>query len=360
MTHPASGHPFSGSYNPTDVEFLLTPINVQTISVAEKEAMLRAGRRHYSEVLSTEFPPSSAYLASFHAALAANGARLAADVASLAATLAQRLASPAGLAIVSFARAGTPIGILLKRALQRTGTAAVHYSISIVRDRGIDAAALRHIAERHALGDIVFVDGWTGKGTISREMRSSADLTALGIAPYLVVVSDPAGQADLAATCEDYLIPSGILNGIVSGLVSRSVISNDLPTGSFHGCRVLHELAPHDLSTEFVDHIDKLAQHHSGDRQPRWLESDRIGRSAACQRLMDRLMADYAITDINRIKPGLAEATRAVLRRQPRALLVSTNSDGALDHLLLLCAERQVLTTQSDRLEGYRAVALLN
>ena len=353
-------NPFSGSYKNADVEFLLTPIDVQTISVSEKEDLLRFGQRHYSEVLSTESPPSSAYLASFRAALTANGARLAADIFILADVLARRPASPAGLAVVSFARAGTPIGILLKRALQRTGTAAIHYSISIVRYRGIDPAALRHIAERHAPEDIVFVDGWTGKGTISREMRNSADLAALGIVPFLVVVSDPAGQADLAATSEDYLIPSGILNGIVSGLVSRSIIPSDLPPGSFHGCRVLHELAAHDLSNEFIDYIDTLALRLPQGGKAQWLEGERIARSAACQRLLQRLMADYAILDINRIKPGLAESTRAVLRRQPRALLAGTNNDGALDHLLLLCAERQVQVTRSDNLEGYRAVALLD
>jgi Phosphoribosyl transferase (PRTase)/PELOTA RNA binding domain len=350
---------FPGSYDPADVAFLLTPLELPTISVAEKETLLRTGARHYSELLSAEACPSPAYLAAFRAALAVNGARLARDIAALAAALAQRPAGPGGLAIVSFARAGTPIGVLIGRALRRAGKTAVHYSISIVRDRGIDPAALRHIAARHAPQDIVFVDGWTGKGAIAREMHRSADLAALGIAPYLVVVADPAGQADLAATGEDYLIPSGILNGIVSGLVSRSVIPVDLPPGSFHGCRVLDELAPHDLSREFVNEIDRLVRAHSGTQAAQWTRADRAARSAACARLLRRLAADYAITDINRIKPGLAEATRAVLRRQPRALLARPTDDGALDHLTVLCAERQVPMIRTDDLEGYRAVAIL-
>lgn len=351
---------FSGSYDPADVSFLLTPLDLPMMTVAEKESLLRSGARHYSEVLSAESPPSAAYLAAYQAALAQNGARLAADVKALAAALAKRSASPAGLALVSFARAGTPIGVLLRRELARLGMAAQHYSVSIVRDRGIDAAALDHIMARHAPGDVVFVDGWTGKGTISRELRGSPDLPRLGLEPYLVVVADPGGQAELAATGEDYLIPSGILNGIVSGLVSRSAIVPELKPGQFHACRMLHEMAPHDLSRAFVDRIEALICELPSCSPALWSDAERSSRLEACQRLVGRLVTDHGITDVNRIKPGLAEATRAVLRRQPRSLLVSgSEGDGALDHLLLLCAEREVEVTRVDNLEGYRAVALL-
>jgi hypothetical protein len=43
--------------------------------------------------------------------------------------------------IASLARAGTPIGVLLLRTLRAQGVPAVHYSISIIRDRGIDRVA---------------------------------------------------------------------------------------------------------------------------------------------------------------------------------------------------------------------------
>ncbi|MBX9643728.1 MAG: hypothetical protein K2W91_06470, partial [Novosphingobium sp.] len=192
------------------------------------------------------------------------------------------------------------------------------------------------------------------------ELRGSADLPRLGVEPYLVVVADPGGQAELAATGEDYLIPSGILNGIVSGLVSRSAIVPELAPGQFHACRMLTELALHDLSRAFVDQIDALVRELPRCPPAMWSDAARASRFAACQRLVARMMADHAITDVNRIKPGLAEATRAVLRRQPRALLIAEGgADGALDHLLLLCGERQVPVTRVGDLEGYRAVALL-
>ena len=175
MSAPAG---FSGSYAPSDVTFLLTPLDLPTVPIAEKERQMRSGQRHYSELLSTEAAPSAAYLAAYHSALASNGARLAGDIAALAAALAKRACGPRGLALASFARAGTPIGVLLARALARLGAAPAHYSISIIRDRGIDPAALDHIAARHDPADIVFVDGWTGKGAIAKELRGAAQFAS--------------------------------------------------------------------------------------------------------------------------------------------------------------------------------------
>ena len=71
------------------------------------------------------------------------------------------------------------------------------------------------------------------------------------------MVADPAGCASLAATAEDYLIPSGILGGIVSGLVSRSVLSDALVgEGEFHACRHLTEFAEADQSRAFIAAVE--------------------------------------------------------------------------------------------------------
>ena len=353
MTH------FSGSYDPSDVTFLLTPLDIPMMTVTEKEKLLVDGRRHYSEVLSAELPPSQDYLVAYRAAVSANSHRLARDISRLSAALAKRRHSPAGLAIVSFARAGTPIGVLLARSLRGAGLAVSHYSISIVRDRGIDEVALCHILERHSPGDIVFLDGWTGKGTISKELRGSEFLLRRAIKPFLAVVADPAGQANLAATGEDYLIPSGILNGIISGLISRSVITPGLSAGQFHGCRVLHELAPYDISRSFVEEIDAIVRSLPETEVALWPQAERTARASACAKLVARLQECYNIPNVNRIKPGIAEATRAVLRREPREVLISGPNDGAIDHLVLLCTERNLPVKQFTNLEGYRAVALL-
>jgi hypothetical protein len=74
--------------------------------------------------------------------------------------------------LVSLVRAGVPLGVLLKHQLEKTQP-CFHYGISIIRDRGLDLAALNAIIRQHGADNIVFVDGWTGKGAICRQLTQS-------------------------------------------------------------------------------------------------------------------------------------------------------------------------------------------
>lgn len=362
--------PTLGSYDPSDVQFLLRPIQMAGIDVATKERRIQSGAAHYSEMLSPESAPSPAYMAIYQQALAANGPRLAAHIDLLSQHLPgwQPGDPQRRLAIVSLARAGTPIGVLLKRALARRGVMAAHYSISIIRGRGIDQAAMRHILARHHPHDIVFVDGWTGKGAIAAELRGPRGPSALGVKPWLLVVADPAGVADLAATGDDYLIPSGILNGVVSGLVSRSVLAAAAGHDDFHGCAVLDHLAAHDVSRSFVDHVDGLAAAlplaperaapPAAEPWP-WSPADRLALMQGCADMLGFVSQDSGVTDHDRIKPGIAEATRAVLRRVPERLYVGDAADPQLAHLMLLARERHIRIEPLPASSHYRAVAVI-
>lgn len=351
--------PFSGSYDPADVHFLLKPVDLAPTDIETKERLIQSGRRHYSEMLSPESPPDDRYLVLYRDALDRNGARLAQDIVSLAAALDARAAALDEVVIVSLARAGTPIGVLLARALRRMGRQAAHYSISIIRDRGIDRVALDHIAARHDPRAIVFVDGWTGKGAIATELRASLADRPYGIAPYLAVIADPAGQADIAATDDDYLIASGLLNGIVSGLVSRSILNAELVgPGDFHACVHYRHLAAHDVSRAFVDGIDALG----ASRMPRPIDHDSIRRPRLvkeCERMVADIMRISGTRDRNRIKPGIAEATRAVLRRVPDRLFVRDPADRDVDHLLHLAATKGIAIERLPDAGRYRAVAVI-
>jgi len=108
--------------------------------------------------------PDPHYLALFGALTERYAGRLAAEILALAGYLAA--SRPHEITVVSLARAGTPIGALLVRALRQLGrTDARHYSISIIRDRGIDENALRYILrrEKREPAGLAFVDGWTAK-----------------------------------------------------------------------------------------------------------------------------------------------------------------------------------------------------
>lgn len=345
---------FSGSYDPQDVTFLLKPVELDETDVATKEALIQSGARHYSEMLSPEQPPSPEYIALFEAALRRNGARLASDIAALAATLDARQPPEKEIVLVSLVRAGTPIAILIARALRRLGRDVTHYAISIIRDRGVDQVALAHILQRHDPRDIVFVDGWTGKGAIATELRASLD----GIMkPFLVVVADPAGQADLAATHDDYLIASGLLNSVVSGLVSRSILNKALmaPT-DFHACVQFDALAPYDRSRDFVDHIDGMIKESASIIDD---PSARLAARTACENMVSMIFSAEQANSRNLIKPGIAEATRAMLRRVPDRLYLRDLEDPDVQHLIHLAQEKHVDIVPLNDAGHFRAVAVI-
>ncbi len=55
MSHFA---PFSGSYKPDDVHFLLKPIVMEMTPVDLKEELIQSGKMHYSDMLSREPEPT--------------------------------------------------------------------------------------------------------------------------------------------------------------------------------------------------------------------------------------------------------------------------------------------------------------
>jgi hypothetical protein len=311
-------------------------------------------------MISREAPPSPEYQRIFTAAQERNGERFAQDLLSLAGAIAERRDGP--LPLVSLARAGTPVGVILSRILRaRFGREVNHYSVSIIRDRGIDSKALEWILARHPAASLVFVDGWTGKGVIARELAKYLALFNQGrsepVPTELFVVADLAGFADYAATCEDYLIPSGILGATISGLVSRSILNYEvLGPDDFHGCLELLELAPYDLSRWFAARITALALNLPA--LPAAPSHPRSQLKEQSQDFLAQIARRYQVTDPNRIKPGIAEATRVLLRRVPDLLLVRDPADPDLEHALVLASERSVPVELAPWLP-YRAAALI-
>lgn len=351
--------PGSGSYRPGEVTFLLKTISMDYVDVAEKECLIQSGARHYSEMISAESAPGPAYLDIYADALAANGARLAQHINTLADAIVTRPIGPRGLALASLARAGTPIGVLLAEALRRRAVAVTHYSISIIRGRGLDLNAMQHILLRHDPSDVVFVDGWTGKGAIAEELRGPRGSQQVGVSPFLIVIADPAGQADLAATGEDYLIPSGILNGIVSGLISRSILNDRIGPDDFHGCLVLDDLREADVTTDFIDAVTGHLQAVEAQTLALWSKDYAVELRRECARFIATLVHWHGIGDSNRIKPGIAEATRAVLRRVPDRLLIDDVAHPDVQHLVHLAATKDVVIEPFPCPSVYRAVAII-
>ena len=351
--------PASGTFRTDDVIFLLEDSTAPTLGVEEKERAIQAGTLHYSECITEEAPPSTAYLSFYKEAMMRSAKRLAQDVEVLAVALAGELPPSEEVILASLARAGTPIGVLLKRALERKGFVVSHYGVSIIRDKGLDLHAMNEVARRHPdVSQVVFVDGWTGKGTITRELKKSwakwnAD-RASSLEFRLAVVADPCGWATHAATRTDYLIPNALLNATVSGCVSRTT---SLTPNAPHGARFFEHLIPSDISQVFVDAIDSLAvvetlatrdgvheDEHLQRKSREWFESAKIQFNAKSD---------------NHLKPGIPETTRVLLRRKPRLVAVQNLGSPEIAHLLFLAREMNVPVEECKEMP-YAAVGVID
>lgn len=357
--------PFTGSYTADDVQFLLKPVTMPDTPIHIKEALIQSGKNHYSQILTHESLPPDDYLPLFYQAMALNQDRVAEHILLLAkGILATR---PNGITLVSLARAGTPIGVLLKHVLKRYfNIQAGHYSISILRDAGIDQNALRFILQYHAPEALVFVDGWTGKGVIAQQLASSLQAFAtsdgIHIPAELYVLTDLSGCATVAASSEDYLIPSSILNATVSGLVSRSVYDkNNAGPNDFHGCLYYRQFAQHDLSNYFInailDRVDIIWQNFNRLHQsPIKLNIQQL--QSTSRQFLQWIAECYGITHHNYIKPGIGEATRVLLRREAQLLLLQDLDSEATRHLRWLAEFKSIPVAVVTELP-YRAVALI-
>ncbi|MDV6232584.1 MULTISPECIES: phosphoribosyltransferase [Rhodococcus] len=343
---PLRGPEF-GSYAADEVTWLLKDLSSVSLEagIEEREKRIQAGEAHYAESLPVEYQPDLAYRELFEKVLQESASRLAVAVGTVTeVVLAER---GHDIALASLARAGTPVGILMRRwAFAAHGLEIPHYAVSIVRDRGIDAVALRYLAEHHDSRSVVFVDGWTGKGAIARELTAALrEFPGAEFDDDLAVLADPGNCARTYGTRDDFLIASACLNSTVSGLVSRTVLNDSLiRPGDFHGAKYYADLAPDDVSRHLLDTVAarfedvrdevdaSVAAVLGSDRTPTW-----SGWAS-----VEKVREEYDISHVNFVKPGVGETTRVLLRRVPWRVLVREADAPEHEHIRMLAAARGV------------------
>jgi len=339
-----------GSYKSEDVVFLLKNLSHVSLErgTEDREEAIQSGT-HYSEMLPIEYRPSEAYIRLYHETLR----RSARKVAEAVAVVSEQIVAKRGTSavLVSLARAGTPIGVLVKRYIEAYyGVALPHYSISIIRGKGIDENALKYILRRHPGEEIQFIDGWTGKGAIRKVLIEACVAFerkyGIRLNDDLAVLADPGCCSATYGTREDFLIPSACLNSTVSGLVSRTVLRDDLiGPEDFHGAKYYRELGEDDLSNEYVDAIER---HFDSVREAAQAQASELLKTGTDivtwqgERDIRNIQSDYRIGDINLVKPGVGETTRVLLRRVPWRILVDDRNNPNLAPVLLLAADRGV------------------
>lgn len=352
-----------GTYNKEDVIFLLKDISDLIIEEGNKEREIKIqSGRHYSEMIPIENEVSEEYLNLYNLKLNDTKEKLAFCIGVMAEKILKK--NGKDLVLVSLARAGTPIGILVKRYLKnRYNIEVTHYTISIIRDRGIDINAIKYIVRNHPSKKIQFLDGWTGKGTISKELNNSCieikNNLGISLDSTLAVLADPAGYSSIYGIREDFLIPSACLNSTVSGLISRTVLRNDLiGIEDFHGAKYYKHLENKDESIRYIETISScfISQYNNIDKELSNYDEDIITKSGDID--ISTIKNKYNIDNVNFIKPGIGETTRVLLRRVPDKILVKDINDKSLEHILILAKEKNVKVEIID-LKSYKCCGVI-
>ncbi len=115
------------------------------------------------------------------------------------------------LLFVAILRAGVPIADWLSQLLPGSKVA----SLSLFVGLGIDHVALAQLKRDNPGRDIVFVDGWTGRGGVAREIGK------LNSGPLAVLI-DPWGWADFSGAQEDIFCYSACFTGLATLGFSRT------------------------------------------------------------------------------------------------------------------------------------------
>lgn len=350
---------FSGTYLDDDVQFLLKEIDISSTDIHNKEKLIQSGQSHYSEMITFEKPPSEKYKNIFKQSLSQYEKRFSQDVVNLAHKILIDYKDEKEITLVSLARAGTPIGVLLKRYLSFISDKKItHYCVSIIRDIGLDNNAIKFILNKHSDSSVVFIDGWTGKGVIGNQLKVSInqlnDELNTNISSNLYVVLDISGTAYYGASHYDYLIPSAIFNSTISGLVSRTIFNkNYLGKNDFHGYVFYEHLKNEDISVWFIEHLLSIMI------KLKPTEKETVNNLfEKSQNTIEWFMKENEISNINFVKPGVGESTRVLLRRIPDKIYVKNVKEQSVQHLLHLAKEKDILIIEKNDLI-YNSVAII-
>lgn len=352
------------SYSKDDVVILLKDLTggISAQSTEEREQAIQSGV-HYSEMLPLEYKPTQEYMDIYSELLNKTKNSIAGYIKILSDRLMHTHNNE--FVIVSLARAGIPIGILVKRYIKKAyGVDIPHYSISIIRGKGIDMNAMEYIRGIHPdVSKYQFLDGWTGKGAIKNQLNEAIkELKQLNIAwdkinPSLAVLADPAHISEIYGTREDIIIPSSCLNSTVSGLVSRTILRDDLinTETEFHGAVYFGNLIKEDKSAEFINEIEA-----EFDNITEFQASTEFNDKETGLEVAERVSDKYGIYDITKVKPGIGETTRVLLRRVPWCVIINTRYKDSPDliHINRLCEEKGIDIIYED-IGGYKTCGII-
>lgn len=344
-----------GSYTDDECIFLLKDITskIEEVDIEDTNKLIDSGIK-YSELIPKENEVSNEYNKLFINLLNKNKRSLAQYIANMADSI--FLDKGREAVIVSLARAGTPCGVLVKKYIEYKYKVTIpHYSVSIIREYGLDENAIIYILGKHPNCKIQFVDGWTGKGSITHELKKTVktinDKYGIEIDDSLAVLADPARISRIAGTREDVLIANSCLNSTISGLVSKTCLNNQfIKDNDFHGAKVYSHLEYQDLSNYFIEKV--ISEFKNVYGEVKYYENEFYG-----EKVIDLISKEFDIPE-GKIKLSIGEGARALLRYTPKVLLVKNINNPEIKPLLEMAIEQGVEIKEYNKTD-YEVISLL-
>lgn len=328
-----------------DVILLLKDVSdtVKAESMEEREKLISQGKKAY-EMIPMENIPTKEDFEFYEKALEIS----VQDTAWVVKQVAEKIYERKGqdVVLVSLIRGGLAVGILIKRYLEKKYKIKIpHYALTLVGTKGIDEKALEYILEREEASKIQFVDGWTGKGAVSRTLAKSLQKYE-GVSKELAVLSDPANIVNICGTHDDILIANACLNAPLAGLLSRAIPYED----SFFGAVFFENMFEYDRTYHFIDTIEKNMDY--GELEKSYDESDFDGLEE-----VKEIAKEFGNIDIHFIKPGVGETIRAFIRKKPDMILVNNEKD-EYTKLVRNLAEKRGVEVKAYPLRRYKACGI--
>jgi ribosomal protein L7Ae-like RNA K-turn-binding protein len=121
-----------------------------------------------------------------------------------------------------------------------------------------------------------------------------------------------------------------------------------------------------DRSNEFINEIDlelsKLTSSDIKEIKDRGNVEIEKDKKWSGMQVVKNLCTEFNVSDFKKVKPGIGETTRVLLRRVPDMVLVNNKinmNDPDIQHILLLCKEKNVKISHEYNLENYKAIGII-
>ena len=148
-------------------------------------------------------------------------------------------------------------------------------------------------------------------------------------------------------------MPNSVLNSTVSGLISRTVLNEKfIGEDDFHGAINIEYLATCDYSQYYVAKIAEKFKKVDNIKSSEDIELEYAND------ITKDIKEKYKVRDINKIKLSIGEASRVLLRRKAKVLLLKDINDREVKQLVVMARAKNILIEEFSACE-YKAIAII-